>query len=286
MLLKKQMPLFLLMLLASCNFFEKNEEVPQKAVARVFDTYLYYDELKEIIPSDVSSADSAQIAENYINSWIHQILELKKAEENLIEEQKNFSKQLEDYRRSLIIYSYQRELVNQLLDTIISEEEIETYYENNKQNFELKDNIVKVRYIKLDKKAPDIKKVRKWYISETPQDLLSLESYCYQFAQNFFLDDKVWLLFDDLLKEIPIRTYNKEDFLKQNRTVELEDSLSIYFLNIKGYKIKNSISPLSFEKDNIRNIIVNQRKMDIINKMKQEVYNDAANKSNFEIFKN
>lgn len=272
------------MLMVSCSLFEKKEEAPKQAVARVFDKYLYMDELKEIIPADASSSDSAQIAENYIKSWIEQILLLKKAEDNLTDEQKDFSKQLEDYRRSLIIYSYQRELLNQLLDTNVTEEEIENYYENNKQNFELKDNIVKVRYVKVAKNAPDIKKLKKWYASDNPQDIQALESYCFQFAQNFYLDDKTWLLFDDLLKEVPIKTYNKEDFLKQNKLIEMEDSLSLYFLNIKGFKIKNSISPLSFEKENIRNIIVNRRKLDIINKLKQDIYNDAANKSDFEIY--
>lgn len=270
--------------MVSCSLFEKKEEAPQKAVARVFDKYLYENELNEIIPADASSSDSAQIAENFIKSWIEQILLLKKAEDNLTDEQKDFSKQLEDYRRSLIIYSYQRELLNQLLDTLVTEEEIESYYENNKQNFELKDNIVKVRYVKVAKNAPDIKKLKKWYISDSPQDLQALESYCFQFAQNFYLDDKTWLLFDDLLKEVPIKTYNKEDFLKQNKQIEMEDSLSFYFLNIKGFKIKNSISPLSFEKENIRNIIVNKRKLDIINKLKQDIYNDAANNAYFEIY--
>lgn len=272
------------MAMVSCSLFEKKEEAPQKAVARVFDKYLYENELKEIIPADASSADSAQIAENFIKNWIEQSLLLKKAEENLTDEQKDFSKQLEDYKRSLIIYTYQRELLNQLLDTIVSDEEIENYYENNKQNFELKDNIVKVRYVKVAKNAPDIKKLKKWYISDNPQDLQALESYCFQFAQNFYLDDKTWLLFDDLLKEVPIKTYNKEDFLKQNKHIEMEDSLSYYFLNIRGFKIKNSISPLSFEKENIRNIIVNKRKLDIINKLKQDIYNDAANNANIEIY--
>ncbi len=271
-------------IISACTLFDKKENIPQKAVARVFDKYLYLDDLKEVIPADVSSTDSAQIAENYIKSWIEQNLLLKKAEDNLTDAQKDFSKQLEDYRRSLIIYTYQRELLNQLLDTIVTDEEIETYYENNKQNFELKDNIVKVRYIKVAKNAPDIKKLKKWYASDNPQDIQALENYCFQFAENFYLDDKTWLLFDDLLKEVPIRTYNKEEFLKQNKLIEMEDSLSLYFLNIKGFKIKNSISPLSFEKENIRNIIVNRRKLDIINKLKQDIYNDAANKSYFEIY--
>jgi hypothetical protein len=93
-------------------------------------------------------------------------------------------------------------------------------------------------------------------------------------------------LFDDLLKEIPIQTYNKELFLQNNRFVEVSDSLNYYFLNIKDFKIRNSISPLSFEKENIKNIILNKRKLLLINSMKQDVYNDALNNNKIEIYIN
>ena len=116
------------------------------------------------------------------------------------------------------------------------------------------------------------------------KDREQLASYCHQFASNFYLDDSSWLLFDDLLKEIPIQTYNKELFLQNNRFVEVSDSLSNYFVNIKGFKIKNSLSPLAFEKDNIKNIILNKRKLLLITKMKEDVYNDAANTNKIEIY--
>jgi hypothetical protein len=116
------------------------------------------------------------------------------------------------------------------------------------------------------------------------KDREQLAGYCHQFAENFYLDDNSWLLFDDLLKEIPIQTYNKELFLQNNRFVEVVDSLHNYFLNIKGFKIRNSLSPLSFEKENIKNIILNKRKLELIMKMKQDVYNDALNNKKIEIY--
>ena len=269
-------------MVSGCSFFKSEDEaVP---VARVFDKYLYLHDIQEIIPEGITAEDSATMAENYINKWIRQTLILHKAESNLAEEHKKFEKKMEDYRRSLIIYAYERELIDQKLDTLISQEEIEKYYNNNKQNFELKDNIIKVRYIKLDKKAPQIEKVRKWYISDDHDDMINLESYCYQFAQNFYMDDKTWLLFDDLLKEIPIKTYDKEEFLKQNRFIEVQDSIFYYFVNIKGFRTKNSLSPLSFEKKNIRNILINQQKLELINKMKNDIYEDALLNKDFEIF--
>jgi thiol-disulfide isomerase/thioredoxin len=143
----------------------------------------------------------------------------------------------------------------------------------------------RVIFIKVKKDAPNLNKLQKWYKSDIQNDIISLESYCHQYAQNFFLDDNTWLLFDDLLKEVPIVTYNKEDYLKQHTFIELEDTEFKYFINIKGFKIKNSLSPLSFEIESIRNIIVNKRKLELINKMKKDIYEDAEIKKDFEIYK-
>ena len=137
----------------------------------------------------------------------------------------------------------------------------------------------------MKKNAPKIIKLKEWYKSEKPNDRKALEEYCHQFADNYFLEEGAWLLFDDLLKEIPIETYDKEQYLKNNRFIELTDSNNLYFVNIKGFKIKDSVSPLSFERDNIRNIILNKRKLTLIEAMKIDVYNEALNKSEIEIKK-
>ena len=186
---------------------------------------------------------------------------------------------MNDYRNSLITHAYEEELVSQKLDTVISEDEIEKFYNENQSNFELKDNIIKVIYLKLSRKSPKIEKAKQWYKSDNPKDRKLLEDYCHQYAFNYYLDDQSWLLFDDLLKEIPIKTYDKEQFLRNNRFIELEDSSNLYLVNIKGFKIRNSISPLSFETDNIRNMIINERKLKLIEEMESKgVYGDDAKK--------
>jgi hypothetical protein len=224
------------------------------------------------------------ILKKFIDSWIRESLVIQKAENNLSDEQKDVQQQLDNYRNSLITYAYEKELVKQKLDTVVTAKEIEEYFNNNQNDFELRDNIIKVIYVKVNKKAPGIDKLKKWYKSDNMKDREQLSGYCHQFADNFYLDDNSWLLFDDLLKEIPIQTYNKELFLQNNRYVEVSDSTHSYFLNIKGFKIRNSISPLSFEKENIRNIILNKRKLQLITRMKEDVYNDAANNKSIEVY--
>lgn len=286
LILKQLLPYILgLLLIVSCTS-KKDKDGNREVIARANNAFLYMDNIQDIIPVGTSSKDSLERLSKYIDSWVREALVIQKAEDNLTEEQKNVEKQLQDYRNSLITYTYEKELVKQKLDTTIGNQEIEEYYNNNRNNFELKDNIIKVVYVKVNKKAPGINKLQKWYKSDIPKDKELLAGYCHQFAENFYLDDNSWLLFDDLLKEIPIQTYNKELFLQNNRFVEVTDSTNSYFLNIKGFKIRNSLSPLSFERENIKNIILNKRKLQLITKMKEDIYNDAANNKKIEIYIN
>jgi hypothetical protein len=277
----------MLFLLGACKRKEETTADQNRIViARANTAYLYADEVKDIVPFGTSTKDSLELIKKYIDNWVHETLVIQKAESNLSEDKKNVEKQLQDYRNSLITFAYEKELVNQKLDTLVTPNEIEEYYNNNKANFELRDNIIKVIYIKVNKTAPEMKKLKNWYKSDEPKDKEQLASYCHQFAANFYLDDNSWLFFDDLLKEIPIQTYNKELFLQNNRFVEVSDSLYNYFVNIKGFKIRNSLSPISFETENIKNIILNKRKLQLIAKMKEDVYNDAVNNNKIEIFIN
>jgi hypothetical protein len=281
--LKKTVLHFFIVLIAACSSGPVRDEKRQ-AIARAENYFLYVDELENLVPPGTPAKDSQELVKKFIDNWVRESLVIQKAENNLSDEQKNVERQLQDYRKSLITYTYEKELVKQKLDTLVSEKEIEQFYNNNQEDFELKDNIIKVIYVKVNKKAPGIDKLKKWYQSDNLKDREQLAGYCHQFAENFYLDDNSWLLFDDLLKEIPIQTYNKELFLQNNRFVEVTDSLNHYFLNIKGFKIRNSISPLSFERENIKNIILNKRKLELITKMKEDVYNDAANNKKIEIY--
>ena len=285
-------PLYLIPLfIFSTSCGNSSRESNQKPVARVGDFYLYPSDLHESVPSGkaISSTgekDSTETAKKFINNWIHEILLLQHAEKNLTEDKKKFDKMVEDYRKSLITYQYESELVKQKLDTMVNDEEIVNYYEGNKSNFELKDNIIKVIYVKVNKKAPKVEKVKEWYRSNEIKDKDALANYCHQYAENFFLDENNWLLFDDVLKEIPIKLYDKEQFLQNNRIIETQDSIFYYFVNIKGFMIKKSASPLSFEKENIKNIVLNKRKVDMIIKMREDIYNEAVRNKAFEIYSN
>ncbi|MFH1319722.1 MAG: hypothetical protein ABII90_03600 [Bacteroidota bacterium] len=276
-----------LTLSSACSLF--NDQVSEnEPVARVYNTYLYKPDIINLIPHETSAKDSISFLKTYIDNWIRQQLILHQAKINLDDKSlyADIEKQLQDYHSSLIIYTYKKELVGQKLDTVVKPNEIEDYYNNNLKNFELKNNIIKAIYIKLSK--PDYRLeniIRRLYRSEKEEDFIKLEELCLQFAQSFFLDDESWILFDDLLKEVPIKIDQQEQFLKYNSFIEMKDTINnIYFVNIKDYRIKASTPPLSFEKENIRNIILNQRKLKLIIKMEQSIYQDALTNNDFEIY--
>lgn len=274
--------ILLLLLMASCDLFQKNGS--DRPLARVHEKFLYESDIVGLIPQGTSSEDSIKLVQGYVQGWIRQNLVIHLAELNLPDEQKDMQKQLEDYRNDLLIFAYEKELVRQKLDTSVSTSEIEEYYKENQRNFELKDYIVRVIYVKLEKNPPQLEKVRKWLRSGKDKDREALEEYCRRYAANFYTDTEAWLYFEDLLKEIPLKAYNWERFLRNNRFVELDDEQYIYLLGIIDYRLKNSISPLSLEKEQIRNILLNKRKLELINRMKNDIYQDALARNNFEIY--
>ncbi|MCG3166949.1 MAG: hypothetical protein POELPBGB_02732 [Bacteroidia bacterium] len=272
----------LLFLASSCTYFKKQSD--ENPVARVYDQYLYAEELRSVIPSGASKEDSMQLAATYINNWIKQHLLVRKAELNLPEEKKDVQKQLDDYRNSLILFLYQEELVKQRLDTTVRQTEIETYYEANKQNFALKENIVRAVYVKLDKQNKAVNKIRKWLNDADADSKNKLNEYCSTQALQFSLDEYKWFKPEELAKETGIAQNRIEQMARNTTVYELEENDGYFIVKILEYQLKDDISPLSFEQNTIRNIILNKRKLQLIEQLEKDVMNEGATKKNFEIY--
>ncbi len=278
----KKLTYIILFFISACSYFNKKDN--PTAVARVKDKFLLLSDLQDIVPKDVSLEDSALIVNAFIDKWVKEHLVLQRAKLNLNLNQKELNKQLEDYKMSLITYAYEKELIKQKLDTNVSDQEIKIFYENSPQNFELKNDIVKVRYLKVLKNTPQIKKIRKVYKSDKPKDIEILKEFAHQYGEKFYLNDKQWILFEDLKKEVPLKINQKRNFFKNFKFIEVKDSLSYYFVYIKDFKLEHDLSPLGFERENIKNIILNKRKLTLINKVKNELYQDALYKKEIEIY--
>lgn len=273
---------FLSILNGSCNtaLFKK----PEKALARVYDKYLYPSDIAGLVPEGTSNQDSVTITRSFIENWVKNQLLIRQAEENLTREQKDFTKQLEDYRNSLIIYRYESELIRQNLDTIVSDKEIEDYYVANQKNFELKDNILQVVYVKTNSKSPFARTLRKLVKSDLQSDYDSLATFCLRNAIDYELIDDDWITFDELNQRIPINTYNPEVWLANNKFVQLTKDSYTYFVHILDYRLSDGVSPLDYERENIRSVILNQRKKQLIKTMHKEIYDQALVDNIFEFY--
>jgi hypothetical protein len=267
--------------ISSCNWFSSTNEKP---IARAYDKYLYEKDLEGIIPQDISGADSLAIVKGYIDQWQHEVTMQHQAEENITVDDAYIQKQLDEYRKSLIRFQYEQELIHQKLDTIINPKEIEEYYLKNKENFQLKKPILKFSYIKLPDSAPKIDMVKKLFLSKDMRDRDLLEKYCFKYSPNFSLLDTNWYYVDDLKKIVPIEKINDYSLNYLHRIFEISENNTLYLLILQDYKYRDSLSPLAFEKENIRNLILNQRKLRLISEMEKEVFLEAQKRNELEVY--
>lgn len=272
-------------LITGCKLF--SSKTGGQIIAECYGQYLYEDDMEGIVLPGTSANDSIDVTKQFINNWIMQQIMLHQAEKNLAEPQKDFQDQIEAYRNSLIIYAYESELIRQKLDTTITMAQIEEFYNSNQNDFQLRENIVKVRYVKIPKvseKPELIKKVTKLLKSDDEEEMDKLFALCQKSMLICFTDDESWIRFDDLLREIPINTDDQGAFLRERKFYETSDSLYVYLVNFMDYKTKEGVSPLSFEVENIRNLILNRRKIELMDRMQREVFQEALIKKEFTIY--
>ena len=264
----------------SCTRYNNTES--EEPIASVYNKNLYLSELNEVVPSNLAEQDSINFIKNYVDNWIIKQLLVKKAELNLTDEQKDLDKLIDDYRTTLLVYKYQQQLINQKMDTVVTDEEINSYYEKHAREFKLRTNIVKVIYVKVPVSAYDAYSVRKWYKNPTEANINSIEDYCYQNASKFIIDDS-WHFFNSVFNDVPVNIRNVENYLKTHRLIELKDSLYQYFINIRDYRLVNDTTPLVYVKNDVKNIIINKRKHNFINELENNVYEDALTKKEFTV---
>lgn len=252
-------------------------------VARVGNSLLNRGDIANL---GVARSDSAEVAEKFVLNWIKKELLVQKASQENNIDLSEIEQKVDDYRYALISFEYQKLIIQQQLNTEVSDEEIEAYYLNNKNSFVLRQNILRGRYLKLNQEAQKIRAVKRWIRSDRPKDLESLQEYAFQFADNYSLEDSTWIKFDDIIKNSPFSTLtNKVQFLKTNRYVEEKDSLYLYLLKINEYKISEDISPLEFVKDDIRNIIINKRKVALVKELENKIFEEAQKDEDYQIYR-
>jgi hypothetical protein len=270
-----------LLLIVSCDFISlKTKKVTQhKPIATVYNKNLYKKDIEELLPKGITKKDSLVIVKGLINSWAKKQLLLAKAEENISSVN---SDKIEDlvnsYKKSLYINGYKERLIKQRLDTIVNPEEINRYYQKNKENFKLNEELLQFDYVHFGKDFLDKEEVVKSFKSSREEDL---DRYLLNF-KSYRLQDSTWVPFSFLKKKIPpFQAETQQNLLKISKYIQKEDSLGVYLVAVKKMLLKNAVAPLTFVSSRIKQIILHKRKLELIREIEKTLINDAIQNKNF-----
>lgn len=277
--------LSIILITGGCRDYSKPpKRIP---VAKAGDVYLYLDQIPVIIPTGASESDSSSIVQNYINNWAKRELLFQKAEENLAPGLKEeIEQQIKEARTNLTIYQYQQQMMFERMDTTLTDQELESYYSSNQGSFVLSINIVKALFIKLPVETPNIDRIKLLARSNEQADLLQLETYCYQFADKFDDFDEQWVPLDRISVELPDEIINEEGFLRRTTFFEANDSTYLYLVTLRDFRLRSSLAPYEYVRDDIKRIIWNNRRLEFLQSLENGIYNDAIKEDRFTIINN
>lgn len=269
--------LALVAMLFACE--QKHDHKGKLPLVEVAGKFLYKEDLQKVLPLNLSADDSILFAENYIRNWVEDVLLFDKAEGNVPDSEK-IKSLVESYRKALVMHTYQEELVRQKLSDEITQTEIADYYEKNKSLFVLDKAIVKGLFIKVPLQSSGLADVRRWYKKNAQDAIEKLEKYSLRNAvtYDYFYDH--WRPIDEIEALIPIKLWTgKDDYLDQNRNVELKDTAFVYFLHIEDFQGKGKQKPLDSASEEIKEILINLKRVEFINTVKEDLFRQASDKN-------
>jgi len=272
---------FLALFLTACNLFLAKDE----PVARVGERQLTMKELSGYIPDYLDVTDSALWADDYVKKWVQRELLLLKAEENLNADLKDVSKELEEYRNSLIVYRYKNELVKEKMDTTVSDANIQKYFTEHRESFILNRNIVKAIYIKIPVQVSNPDNIKDLCLSENKEKQAKLNEYCMSYAKAYDRFNDQWVAADMVLGNIPEVIKDQNQFLERNRFVESTDMNYYYIVCIRDYRLSGQVSPIEYVQNDIKNLILSKQKIEFLKQIEKDIYKEGVDNNKVKLFK-
>ena len=274
---------FMIIALSSCRM-ELTSLHDDDVVAKVGSMMLYRSEVTRLIPDGTPSEDSLRLALQYINTWASDMVFLEVAEEQLSKNDKDVSKELEAYRRSLLKYRYEQLFVNERLDTSVTEDQIEKYYTAHSEEFTLERPIVKARYMKISPELPDVERLKKLMSSSDEEDIWEVENLAYSIANQYLSYEDKWIDIAVLARDLGV-DYASLFNVRAGEYVENIDGygkLNVAYISdvVRG----GAVPPVEFCVPRITDIIISTRKHRLTTSLEQDLLEDARGKGKFVIY--
>ncbi|MFJ1365411.1 peptidyl-prolyl cis-trans isomerase [Capnocytophaga canimorsus] len=291
---------FSIIAFASCQYFVQEE--PKHAIARVGEQYLFASDIAAIMPKKYTTEDSINIVKNHINNWAINQLLLENAQRNIPEDKKaHFEKLVDEYRSDLYTNAYKEILINNAIDTIINKQDMSYFYEKNKDIFTLNESLIKLRYVQFPKREDNNKtkkmtlkqkreiekqnnwqqKVREQFKRFNQQDIKELDSISIQFPA-IYLNDSTWVKTESVLKRFPFLDKNINE--SRNFFIEHQENDQVYLIQVKDVLRISEQAPMDYMENALKQIILNQRKLEFVKKLETDILNSGIKKKQFEIY--
>lgn len=237
--------------------------------------FLYQEDLAAVQPVGQSKDDSLLFAEHYIRNWAEDILLYEKAQNN-IPDNAEIEQLVKNYRKALIMHVYQQSLIQEKLAEEITEADLQTYYDTNKDVFKAEAPLMKGLFIKVPLTSPGIGRVRQWYKDERQSAVEHLEKYSLQNAVKYeYFYDK-WIPASEILSLMPLREEKVDAYFAKNRHVELKDTAYWYFLNVSDYIPTGGQEPYEAARSAVSEMVVNRKQVEFLNQVKGDLYKEAV----------
>lgn len=237
--------------------------------------FLYQEDLAAVQPVGQSKDDSLLFAEHYIRNWAEDILLYEKAQNN-IPDNAEIEQLVKNYRKALIMHVYQQSLIQEKLTEEITEADLQTYYDTNKDVFKAEAPLMKGLFIKVPLTSPGIGRVRQWYKDERQSAVEHLEKYSLQNAVKYeYFYDK-WIPASEILSLMPLREEKVDAYFAKNRHVELKDTAYWYFLNVSDYIPTGGQEPYEAARSAVSEMVVNRKQVEFLNQVKGDLYKEAV----------
>ena len=268
--------------MASCQSGDSTDS-GDRLLARVGNKSLYLEEMEGMFPGELSSEDSLMIIESYVGRWVREAAILSEAERN-IPPDLNINKLVRDYRASLVRSNYEKILVEQLLDSMVRQEELEAFYEENKLLYELEKPIVRCQFIKVPIPTPEGDRLRNlWSKAEDNSKLTALREYADKYAEVALLEDSLWYAVEEVAAQMPEGTLTVGN-IGSKREFTQRDEHHQYYFRLFELKNQKEIAPLSYIEDQARKVILHKRKLQLIEQVKEDIYQRELNDNNIETY--
>ncbi|MDV6167860.1 peptidylprolyl isomerase [Flavobacterium sp. DG1-102-2] len=282
-MIKKAVQFLLVLCVCSCNL--KKEQKPH-AVARVDEEYLDISELKGIVPEGTSKEDSIAIVNNFIDRWASQKLLYNAAQVNLSKDkQAEYAKLIRQYEIDLYTGAYLEEVVKRSVDTVVTNEELASYYKANKENFKTTGALVRLKYVRVAKDHPKLALVKSRFLSGNKKDIKALNDMAIQF-KSYAFNDTTWVDMNQIYSKLPFITpENRDKYVSGSMAYQYPDSTDVYIVKVSRVLEKNQISPFEYIKPTLQQLIINNRKLELIKKFQKEITDDAIKNNTYEVYK-